>query len=442
MAILAALLIAFSAAIYIALRQSLNEALTDSVETRVAVTHPLITLDGGRLQLDLPDSDPDADDTFRRLYDTSGALVYDGATQFRPPESDPEVIRRALNGEHTTETIGSGEREARVITEPVIIDDEIAGALQAGESTEDVHETLRSLLIIIAIALPSALLLASFGGWWLSSRALAPIDRITRTASDIGAHDLSRRLAMDLPDDEVGRLARTFDAMIARLDSAFERQRRFTADASHELRTPLTAVRGQIDVALERPRDAAEYQRVLRAVNTQVDRMTRLVSGLLMLARTEANALPMQRERVMVGELVESVATQVRPLAEEKGLELRVERGGGGTLFADEDLLLQMLLNLADNAVKYTPSGAITLGWRAGDGSVELSVTDTGPGIPAEHRERIFERFHRVEADRSDAGSGLGLAICKWIAEAHGGSIRVEEGAAPGSRFVVALPRA
>jgi heavy metal sensor kinase len=282
--------------------------------------------------------------------------------------------------------------------------------------------------------------LASFGGWWLASRALSPIDRITRTASDIGAHDLSRRLGLDLPDDEVGQLARTFDAMIARLDAAFDRQRRFTADASHELRTPLTAVRGQIDVALERPRDAAEYQRVLRAVNAQVDRMTRLVAGLLMLARTEAGALPVQRDHVRVRELVESVALQVRPLADAKGLAVQVEPATEVTLVADEDLLLQLLLNLADNAVRYTHAGSITLGWQLRDGTVELSVSDTGPGIPPEHRERIFERFHRVEADRSEAGSGLGLAICKWIAEAHGGTIRVEEGAGSGSRFVVALP--
>jgi heavy metal sensor kinase len=441
LAILAALLIAFSTAIFFALRRSLTESLTESVETRITVTHPLVTLDAdGEPQLDLPEDDPDADDTFRRLYDTSGALVFDGAQQFGADESDPDVIARALEGERSVETTGSGDTEARVITEPAVIDGEIVGALQAGESTEDMRETMRTLLIIIAIALPSALVLASFGGWWLASRALAPIDRITRTASDIGAHDLGRRLDLDLPDDEVGRLARTFDAMIARLDAAFARQRRFTADASHELRTPLTAVRGQIEVALERPRDADEYQRVLHAVNAQVDRMTRLVSGLLMLARTEENALPLQRERVSVRELVESVASQVRPLAEGKGLALIVEPGADATLFADEDLLLQMLLNITDNAVKYTRSGTITVRWRAADGTAELAVIDTGPGIPPEHRERIFERFHRVEADRSEAGSGLGLAICKWIAEAHGGTIRVEEGAASGSRFVVTLP--
>jgi signal transduction histidine kinase len=159
-----------------------------------------------------------------------------------------------------------------------------------------------------------------------------------------------------------------------------------------------------------------------------------------MLARTEENALPVQRERVQVRELVESVATQVRPLAQEKGLALTVEPGDAATLFADEDLLLQLLLNLADNAVKYTPSGTITLGWRTPRDAIELIVSDTGPGIPPEHRERIFERFHRVEADRSETGSGLGLAICKWIAEAHGGAIRVEEGTASGSRFVVTLP--
>lgn len=442
LAILAALLVAFSAAIYVALRRSLNESLTDSVETRITVTHALVTFDNaGRPQLDLPQDDPDADDTFRRLYDAEGEIVFDSAREFPAEQSEPGVIERALHGGRTVETTGEGDTEARVITEPVVRGGAIVGVLQAGESTEDLRDTLQTLLVIIAVALPLALVLASFGGWWLASRALSPIDRITRAAADIGAHDLSRRLNMDLPDDEVGRLARTFDAMIARLDAAFRRQRQFTADASHELRTPLTAVRGQIDVALERPRDPVEYQRVLRAVNAQVDRMTRLVGGLLMLARTDADALPVQRERVSIGELVESVAEQARPLAREKGLELTLEPGEPATISADQDLLLQLLLNLTDNAVKYTDAGNVSIGWRGRAGGVELTVSDTGPGIPAEHRERVFERFHRVDPSRTSTdGTGLGLSICKWIADAHGGSIRVEQALPHGSRFVVTLP--
>jgi heavy metal sensor kinase len=284
-----------------------------------------------------------------------------------------------------------------------------------------------------------AIVLASLGGWWLSRRALAPIDSITRAAADIyGGGDLERRLGLELPDDEVGRLARTFDAMLARLDAAFQHQRQFTADASHELRTPLTAVRGQIEVALERPRDAAEYQRVLAAVNEQVERMTRLVGGLLVLARSDAGAQRLQRERIDLGDLVTSVAEQVRPLGERKGVDVLVQ--GNGTLVAegDEDLLLQLMLNLADNAVKYTAAGAVTLGWRD-HGRPELFVRDTGPGITIEHRDHVFERFYRVDAARSEGGAGLGLAISRWIAEAHGGTLTLESSDG-GSTFTVTLP--
>jgi heavy metal sensor kinase len=306
-----------------------------------------------------------------------------------------------------------------------------------------VQETLDSLLLIFAVALPAALVLAGIGGWWISSRALAPIDRVTRTAREISSgSDLSRRLDLDQPDDEVGRLARTFDEMLARLDAAFQRQRQFTADASHELRTPLTAVRGQIEVALERPRDAAEYQRVLAAVNEQVARMTRLVGGLLMLARTDSGALPLQRERVDLGDLVQSVASQVRPLAERKGLRLDVD--GDGALFVegDEDLLLQLMLNLTDNAIKYTAEGSVTLGWRGDARAAAMFVRDTGAGISEEHRRRIFERFYRADASRSaeEGGAGLGLAISRWIAESHGGALSLESDAG-GSTFRVTLPR-
>jgi signal transduction histidine kinase len=200
-------------------------------------------------------------------------------------------------------------------------------------------------------------------------------------------------------------------------------------------------VRGQIDVALERPRDAAEYQRVLTTVNEQVDRMTRLIDGLLLLARSDAGAIPLQRERTDLGNLIELVAEQVRPLAQEKGLSVRVEGDDQVTAAVDADLILQLLLNLADNAVKYTQSGRITLGWRNG-GQPELFVSDTGPGIPLEHQARVFERFYRVDASRSReaGGAGLGLAIARWISDAHGGVLSVESDGS-GSRFTLTLPQ-
>jgi len=437
-AILAAIVVAFAAVVYFTVRSTLEEQLDDGLANRALLIERLM------LEREAPVTAGD-DDVFVRAFTPAGDLDWDAHLDddFDDVRVDEAALRDAAEGSSGYETLDASEGSVRVLTQPVRREGEIVGIVQVGESTDDLDETVRQLTLVLALAVPGALALAALGGWWLSSRALAPIDRVTRTAADIsGGGDLSRRLDLDLPDDEAGRLARTFDAMIARLDAAFARQRQFTSDASHELRTPLTAIRGQIDVALERPRDPAEYQRVLAAVNAQVERLTRLSDALLLLARSEGGATRIPRERLDVRELVESVAEQVRPLAEQKGLGLRVDDGGAAAVEGDEDLLLQLLLNLADNAIKYTQSGAVTLGWRPRGDSVEVFVRDTGPGVAEAERERVFERFYRGDASRSrQEGAGLGLAIARWIAEAHGGALSVASDNG-GSTFTLTLPAA
>jgi heavy metal sensor kinase len=297
--------------------------------------------------------------------------------------------------------------------------------------------------LVLGIAYPVTLALASFGGAFLAGRALSPIDKLTRLARRVSAKDLSQRLNLRLPDDEVGRLARTFDEMIARLDDAFRRQRQFTADASHELRTPLTAIKGQVEVALRRRRDAAAYREVLQAVNEEVDRLIRLVGSLLTLARADAGQIPIALETVSLPELVAGAVEQVDPVAKQRDIELSASAGPAVTLQADEDLLLQLLLNLLDNAIKHTPAGGrVTVGWRVNGRQVELWVRDTGVGIAGEHLAHIFDRFYRVDKARSRAegGVGLGLSICRWIAEAHGGHISVRSAPGQGSTFTAGLP--
>ncbi len=445
LAVLAVILLLFAAGVYVTMRTALREQLDDSIESRALLVQQLVTFDAQGRPMLPAEADTSAvgiDDEFQRLFDASGDISFDSSQALGDVPVETGALETARSGRTHWSTIGEGKREARVLTVPIRREGVVAAILQSGRATDDTRETLNSLLLILAAGGAGALVLASAGGWWLSSRALSPIDRITRAANAITAQDLSRRLDLDLPDDEVGRLARTFDSMIARLDAAFERQRRFTADASHELRTPLTAIRGQIDVVLDRPRDPAEYQRVLATVNVQVERMTRLSESLLTLARADAGALPLQRERIDAGALARSVADDVRRLADAKGLRVDVEGEGAAEVVADEDLLLQLLLNLADNAIRYSAAGAVTVGWRGGASVVELFVRDTGPGVPADQQERVFERFHRVDASRSrqDGGSGLGLAICRWIAEAHGGSISLQSGPG-GSTFTVKLPR-
>jgi signal transduction histidine kinase len=275
------------------------------------------------------------------------------------------------------------------------------------------------------------------------------VDRVTRAAQLIGAEDLSRRLDLDLPDDEMGRLARAFDAMIARLEAAFERQQRFTADASHEIRTPLGIMRSQLDVALARPRSPEEYVRVLEAVRLQVDRLSKLTERLLTLARADgsqtAALVPVDLQDI-VAEAAASVAGRARAL----GIRLQVEIEDVPAAKGDPIWLGQLLLNLLDNALRHTPpDGRVTLSVAPALGGedgrangVAIRVEDTGEGIAPEHLPRLFERFYRAEPGRARAsgGAGLGLAICDWVARLHAGRLTVTSTPGAGTCFTLWLP--
>jgi len=442
--LLALILAAFSAGIYLTLRHNLYDNLDDSIQNRANVLLDIVRYEGNRPTLTgvVSSNDPNQGESFVRVFDASGELTFDNSAAVGDVPIDGRAVESALVGKTITRSINVGEA-FRVRTLPIERDGRISGVLEVGLSEGDVSDILQTLLLILGIAYPVTLLVASVGGVFLAGRALSPIDRLTRLARRISAEDLGQRLNLRLPDDEVGRLARTFDEMIARLDDAFRRQRQFTADASHELRTPLTAMKGQAEVALSRPREAAAYREVLQAVNEEVDRLIRLVGSLLTLARADAGQIPIASEPVSVGELIAAAVEQVRPVARQRDLEVRVEPGPAVTLRADEDLLLQLLLNLLDNATKYTRAGGqVIVGWNVGAGQVELWVRDTGIGIASEHLPHIFDRFYRVDKARSRAegGAGLGLSICRWIAEAHGGSISAQSAPGHGTVFTVKLP--
>lgn len=443
--LLAIILAAFSAGIYSALRHSLYANLDDSIEARTNDLLGIIRYEEGGPTLagSLATDSPDLGEQFVRVYDASGNLTFDDSGEAGAVPIQGAAVEKALAGRITTRGVSAGGGPFRVLVVPIERDGQVAGALEVGRTSDDVVDTLATLLLILAIAYPGTLAVASLGGVFLAGRALSPIDRITRLARWISAEDLGQRLDLRLPDDEVGRLARTFDEMIARLDEGFRRQRQFTADASHELRTPMTVIKGQIDVALQRERGPEAYRRVLQAVNEEVDRMIRLVASLLTLARADAGQIPITLEPVSLPDVVGAAVEQVRPLAGRRGVELQMSSSRPVTLRADDDLILQLLLNLLDNAIKYTAAGGeVTVGWNANGRDVDLWVRDTGSGIASEHLPHLFDRFYRVDKGRSRAegGTGLGLSICRWIAEAHGGSISVESTLGQGATFTVWLP--
>jgi heavy metal sensor kinase len=380
-----------------------------------------------------------------RLLDKKGREV--GATGgLRGAPVDADTLDAARQGGAFHNLALNNGQAARAYVVPLLKEGkEWQGFLEVAESLSVIQTSVRALALILLLAVPATLALASFGGLFIADRALRPIDAITREAQYIGEHHLDRRLNLDLPDDEAGRLARTFDAMLDRLDAAFKRQRQFTADASHELRTPLTVMKGNIGVALNRPRTAEEYQTALLQLEGEVDRLTRLTENLLLLARADAGRPLVQPRDVDAAALARDVVDDFRPLAEAKSLELSVAAPDALPMRGDPDRLHRLLFNLIDNAVKYTERGSVAVRVERGPGnppSIRFVVADTGPGIAAEHLPRLFERFYRADESRSreQGGVGLGLAIAHSIAAAHGGAVEVASEFGCGTTFVVTLP--
>jgi two-component system OmpR family sensor kinase len=280
------------------------------------------------------------------------------------------------------------------------------------------------------------------GGWVVSGRILRPVAAITATASAISATNLSERIDVAGVDVELAELARVLNATFDRLEAAFERQARFTADASHELRTPLAILRSHAELALNRPRSAEEYRAAVETGLRAAQRMTALVEGLLTLARADAGKLDLRREPVDLRRMVEESVALFRPLAEERDVSLAASLDPA-EVTGDPVWLAQVVTNLLSNAVQYNrPGGEVRVQLGVAVGEVVLSVADTGCGIPEEDRPHLFERFYRVDKARSRAsgGNGLGLAICRSIVEAHGGTIGFETEPGQGSTFWVRLP--
>ncbi|MEZ4592774.1 MAG: HAMP domain-containing sensor histidine kinase [Chloroflexota bacterium] len=315
--------------------------------------------------------------------------------------------------------------------------------LQSAQSLDGVYNTLQNLATLMLIGLPVVLLVATGGGLFLADRALRPVDRITRTATAVTADQLNQRISHYGPNDELARLTQTLNTMLARLQTAFETERRFTADASHELRTPLTVIKGHVNVALSRPRPAAEYVETLQTVQTETDRLIRLANDLLYLARLDASPLPASPEAIDLAELLAVVADQVTPLASAKGVELHTEMPPLPTLHGSADHLIRLFLNLLENGVKYTRAGdAIWLRAAHTPDQVVVEIEDSGPGIEAAHLPHLFQRFYRVPSAETSGnkGTGLGLAIAQGIAHEHGGTIAVRSSVGSGTTFTVTLP--
>jgi heavy metal sensor kinase len=433
---LALVLAAFSGAVYAIVRTSLLHEIEERAEQNVAVIQRLVI-----------DDPLGADEIEEHGIVTHYAIAREGGDDYVSSawkqQALPELAALAPEPPFRRWSSDSGEHFAIASASGVIADKQTA--IFAAADEEPVLAHLRTLALVLLVGFPIGIAIAIAGGWFLAGRLLAPVATMADAAGRITADRLADRLPIEDPEDELGRLAAAFNQTLERLQDAFERLRRFTADASHELRTPLTALRSVGEVALRSPASIERSRETIVSMLEESQRLTQLVEGLLMLTRESTDAYRARFVPVDMGDVAHEVVELFRPLAEEKRQRIDAVREPTPSVLGDRTTLKQALLNLVDNAIKYTPpGGSIRVSTHNGADHVAVDVVDDGPGIATEHHEKVFERFYRVDGARarSTGGVGLGLAIARWAVELNGGRIELESRLGHGSTFRAVFPPA
>jgi len=466
--VLALALIVFSAGVYLLLARDLHRRMDESLQA--SAESLAVSLDHERAE---GESEAEAANSAvndlhllnqaMAIFDAEGRLLAEQPTPHNDHAllSSPDSIPAGALRLYTVP--GDGVEGWRVVARRVKIGAADAPYLVVvSQPLETVTDELAMLRRVFLVAVPLALLLAGLGGFFLARKSLAPVVAMSEQARQIGAENLERRLPVANPRDELGQLASTFNELLARLDASFSLQRQFMADASHELRTPLSVMRTTTQVILERPRrDEDEYRGALAMIDDQTSRLARIVDDMFTLARADAGRRPLAHGAFYLDELIVETGRAASVLAARKGVKVEIEPAPEIPYCGDEHLLRQMLLNLLDNAIKHTPAGGgVHVSLNQSDSICEVVVADTGDGIPVEAQPHIFERFYRVDRARSRSdinvhgargganggangtggGAGLGLSIARWVAEAHGGTIRLVHSDSAGTVFAIALP--
>lgn len=397
-------------------------------------------------------------DTYFVLLDDSGSVLLSSldlptATNSRPSLTTNFFSAQAFRSFHAAalasgrlHTVHWGKDNFRGFVRPITVAGHTysLAVLQSLHSQKEMMEDIRDTFLW---AIPVALLLASVGGYLLARKSLAPIAAMALQARSMGAANLNRRLAIANERDELGQLAQTFNQLLGRLEASFEQQRRFMADASHELRTPVAILRGEAEVTLSKPqRSPEEYRQTLSTLREESQRLAHIIEDLFTLARADAGQYPLTLREAYLDEVASAALLRARSLALARNITLLPAIESDLPIRADEALLGRMLLNLLDNAIKYSPLGSsVALTCRREGNCYVLSVCDNGPGIPAELQPRIFERFFRADKARSrgegeTGGAGLGLSIARWIVEAHQGQLALTRSDSSGSTFTATFP--
>jgi len=446
---LALIMLLFATSLYLVMSRALQEQIDRSLEdAAVAAARSLEEHRFGPFLLleDLAQAFPELAllDKFFQIFGPQGQITLQSANiKTREIPLSKQAMQAALKGKATFESVRfQDEVPIRLLSYPINHGDTLVNILRVGASLQPVESMLDRLVFVLQIGSPLAVLVSMFGGWFLAGRALRPVDTITDTAQRIAAGDLTQRI-QTTSSDEIGRLASTFNDMIARLEASIRQIRQFSADASHELRTPLTITKGETELALRKDRTPEVYRDVLESNLEEIDRMSRIVDELLFLSRADLGEIKMAKERVQLDHLVQEIQHQALVLGKDREVETVVNHLEPAEVEGDEWRLRELLLNIVDNAVKYSlEKGLVEINLERSNHMAKLSVKDYGIGMSPEEQHMIFDRFFRSDTARAHAqkGTGLGLAICKWIAESHHGKIQVESTKGQGSQFTIFLP--
>lgn len=386
---------------------------------------------------------PEVNGHFFRVTRADGTLIYRSGNP-KSGKFDPANIPAFPTDQAFSKKISIRHGRRLLLTGMVFTNpDGTRFLIESGVPYRQVEEVLQGLLLTLLIYVPLMVLLAVTGGYWLMRRSLRPVDEITQRAEGITSSNLSQRLPVIRTGDELERLSVALNRMIARLEDAFQHANRFSADASHELRTPLTILQLELEGMAQNQQLAPQLLEQIGSALEETQRLSRIVENLLTIARLDAGEARMEKLEVNLGELANETSEQLKLLADEKSVSLRCEAPAGIYVEGDRSRLKQVIVNLIDNAIKYTPQGGnVTVRVSEKGNSAILEVTDTGAGIPAEALPHIFERFYRADKARSreSGGAGLGLAIVKVICAAHDAEIRVSSEEGQGARFTVEFP--
>jgi len=451
-AIFGVLLVGLGGILYHTLATRLDRSLNEELDERAAALRGFLTLRDGTLQLVFNENDPEQahfvhDATrFYQIFDvaTGEVVVQSREIELLGVRLSPDEVRQLARDPDFSEIQAHNTRIR--FHNAVIRDNSAADFLvQVGASLQPVEDALHQFLGTMLLLIPVGALLAALCGWWMARRAIRPVDVLARATREIEISGLHRRLPTRGAGDEIDRLSEAFNETLAKLQASVEQMKQFTAAISHELRTPLTALRGQAEVALFELPSPEEYRRILADQLEEFDKLTRMINHLLILARADAGEIQISHGSVNLSELVNSLVEQMEPVAVSENVELKIAAENDLVVEGDPDWLERVVLNLLDNAVKFTPaSGRVVVSLGRENRFARLEVQDTGIGIPADSLPHIFDRFYRADPSRSRLveGAGLGLSLVKWIVEQHHGRVTAESAMSGGTCFTVWIPLA